>query len=487
MMSWTLLTVFPSIIKANDLHQANVSLLVPFTMRFNILLAFLLASSASASWFSSNTAPEYSNWSAKDLKAWLNVHSIDIPDRASTDDLKSLVESNWNSAAVWTQDQYNSAQKTFNNVKQDSFDSWDESRLREFLLEQGIVAPKGPREHLVLLAKSKYRAYTNAASSLTNKASQTATSAASDASAEATKASASITSFIAQSTNDISRTLDDTKDYIYSTWDDNQLRTYLEEKGVIKTGTQKKRDEYLALMKDNYAAVTNPVWNAWSESYTHDWLVEHNILKSDEQKTYDALKHRMNLYYYNSKDAVYDQWDDSTLRQWLVAHGIIKTDAQLTRDKLLKLVRDNYANAQDTIWSSWSDSDIRAWLISNGYMKTDAQKRRDELVAMIHEKYVDASTRTAAYLTWPDARLRAYLREQGFSDAALPLSRPGLLQETRIRWLQTQNRSEDLYSKLVDVINNSVHGVEDKLKAVYEIVAGTAGETAQKAKTKSEL
>lgn len=42
-------------------------------------------------------------------------------------------------------------------------------------------------------------------------------------------------------------------------------------------------------------------------------------------------------------------------------------------------------------------------------------------------RYNDVSARTAAYLVWPDARLRAYLRERGVSEAALPTNRPGLL------------------------------------------------------------
>ncbi|KAH8828005.1 hypothetical protein DL96DRAFT_1601260 [Flagelloscypha sp. PMI_526] len=435
-------------------------------MRYHALLTLALLSFVSASWFYTDSPPEYSKWSSKEMKTWLDAHSIDIPNKASTDDLRSLVESNWNSASVWTHDQYNSAQEAFNNVKASTFDSWDESRLREFLLEQGIVAPKGPREHLVLLAKSKYRA----------QASQTASSVSKDSQATASQASATISTFISQSTDEVNRKMDDAKDYIYSSWSDNELRTWLEEKGIIKTGTQKKRDEYLALMQENYAKVANPLWSSWSESYVHDWLVDHGVIKSEEQKTWDGLKYRMNLYYYNTKDTVYDTWDESTLRQWLVTHGIIKSDAQMSKEKLQRLVSDNYANARDTVWSSWSDSDIRQWLIANGYMKSDAQKTRDELVTMINDK-------TAAYLTWPDARLRAYLREHGFSEAALPSSRPGLLQETRIRWVQTQNRSEHVYNKLVEVINNSVQTVEDKLKQVYDIVSGST----QDAKSKVEL
>lgn len=42
-------------------------------------------------------------------------------------------------------------------------------------------------------------------------------------------------------------------------------------------------------------------------------------------------------------------------------------------------------------------------------------------------RYKDQNARLAAYLTWPDARLRAYLREQGVSEDYIPGDRPSLL------------------------------------------------------------
>ncbi|KAG8221523.1 hypothetical protein J3R82DRAFT_1741 [Butyriboletus roseoflavus] len=38
----------------------------------------------------------------------------------------------------WSLDQYNGAQRAFEHIKNDSFDKWDESRLRAFLLEQEL-------------------------------------------------------------------------------------------------------------------------------------------------------------------------------------------------------------------------------------------------------------------------------------------------------------------------------------------------------------
>lgn len=234
-------------------------------MRPSVSLLLLLSISANASWFASDK-PAYSAWSAKDLKTWLEAHDVPIPQGTySQQDLQELVKQNWNSASAWTYDQYASAQKSFADIRDSTFDAWDESRLREFLLQQGVVAPKGPREQLVILAKDKYRDYMNAASLFTSQAGASASSAYyGDTGYQATK---SLSSIAARATNGAARVMNDSKDYVYSTWDDNMLRSYLEDKGVIKTKAQMTRGDMLAKMKDAYASVTQPVWDTWSDSY----------------------------------------------------------------------------------------------------------------------------------------------------------------------------------------------------------------------------
>lgn len=132
------------------------------------------------------------------------------------------------SPSQWTQDQLDRAQVVFSNLKSDAFDTWDESRLREFLLEQGIVKPSGTREQLALLAKQKYNQYTSAASSFKG----SATSLASEASKIAETAvygdktymaSKAASSYISQATHNVVQKLDETKDYVWSTF----VYTYL--------------------------------------------------------------------------------------------------------------------------------------------------------------------------------------------------------------------------------------------------------------------
>lgn len=216
----------------------------------------------------------------------------------------------------------------------------------------------------------------------------------------------------------------------------------------------------------------------------------------------------MSQYYYDINDNVYSTWSDSQLKQWLVKHNIAKSDADIKREKLVKLVqcvyiffcyseskpnymhRENYNSAASTFWSAWSDNQIRDYLIEHGYIRSDAQIERDELEKLADEKYVarlipsdilshpptfryhDFQARSAPYLVWPDARLRAYLRERGVPEDKIPGARPGLLQEARIRWVQSQSRAEVLWGKLRDIVNGVEEGVEERLGSVWALMRG---------------
>ncbi|EJD43062.1 hypothetical protein AURDEDRAFT_152708 [Auricularia subglabra TFB-10046 SS5] len=440
-------------------------------MRYTPLL--LLALPAAASWFGSDKQ-EYSSWDTKQLKDWLNDRNIHVPSGYDKQQLEELVKANWDDPVAWSQEQYGQAQQVFQDVKQSTFDSWDESRLRQFLLEQGVVAPSSKKEELVLLANKQYKAFKHAASSYASTASYAASTAYYGS--PMSQASASASSVVAQATDAVVRSMDDTKDYVYSTWDDSQMRSYLIEKGVIKTDAQIAREQMLGKMKDSYAAVANPVWDAWSDSYIHEWLVAHGVIKSDYEKQRDKLIGLMKDYYYDTNDYVWSTWDDSTMKSWLVEHNVIKSDAQVKREKMVKLLQDNYNSvtrkASDTVYGGWRDSEMRQWLIDNGYMRSDAQVKRDEMIKLMQTKYNDAHGRVAAYLTWPDARLRAYLRNHGITEAQIPKTRADLLHEVRIRWVQTQWASESLYTRIKDTIASGVGTAEEKLGKVLDILSG---------------
>lgn len=239
-----------------------------FPFYFVLLINLVYASS----WFSGE--PVYAKWSHAELRTWLEHHNIRVPPSFDKPHLYDLVDANWHSPPSpvtayaeaghqWSLDQYTRAQRAFQHVKDDSFDSWDESRLRAFLLEQGVVAPSGPREQLLLFAKDKYRAYTDAASLYSSFASASASSAYGCA----TDAAQRINNAVAQATYEVARGFDDTRDYVYSTWDDNRLRNWLEERGVIEAKSASTQEELTRLANDYYRKAASGVWESWSDSY----------------------------------------------------------------------------------------------------------------------------------------------------------------------------------------------------------------------------
>ncbi|KZT59582.1 hypothetical protein CALCODRAFT_449991 [Calocera cornea HHB12733] len=448
----------------------------------NVLLVALLATSASASWFGGEkgTSPDYTTWDSDKLAAYLRENNIPVPSDYSKDDLTALAKANYAATSDWAQGHVEHAQKVFGDAKESVVDTWSESQAREFLLEQGIIAPKTNVEYLRILAKNRYKKLASAISSYSSVASTAISTAIhGDATHQASKslssgavhASRSATSAAAAASHSIVRAMDDSKDYVWSSWTDSELRDWLEEHRFVKTKAELKREELLEKMKHAYTTVYNPAYEAWSTSYMHEWLVANGVIKSDYQQARDKLLNLMKENYYSTQDAVYARWSDSDLKAWLIEHEVIKSDSQIQREKMIKLMDDHYHRAKDTIWSSWKDSDMRDWLIDHGYVRSDAQKRRDELVNLIHEKYDGAQHRAAAYLTWPDARLRAYLRNNGVDETKIPgMDRPTLLQETRIRWVQTTSTIDNLLASVRQYVQSGYTFAEDKVEELKEMI-----------------
>ncbi|KAI6038000.1 hypothetical protein EDC04DRAFT_3114032 [Pisolithus marmoratus] len=307
--------------------------------------------------------------------------------------------------------------------------------------------------------------------------------AQSHASRQVQAASRTVSNTAAQATRELARTFDETKDHVFATWDDSRLRQWLEDRGVVEARKADTRTELLNLANNYLRKASDPVWQTWSDSYMREWLVVHNLMSPHESPPRETLLDQMKRYYYTATDKLWHVWSDLELKAWLVNHGILKSDAQKQRDELVKMVEEHYLSASDSIWGAWRDADIREWLTTHGYIddRTAPRKTRDELVNLINAKYADASAKSASYLVWPDARLRAYLRERGISEDALPTNRPGLLQETRIRWVQASTRAESIFTKLRDAVNSGVITIEDTLSWICDALADRVHQSRLKA------
>ena len=156
----------------------------------------------------------------------------------------------------------------------------------------------------------------------TDQAASSASSAAYGAASAASSGASAVSAQAAYASAKAAKKLDDAKDYVFSSWDDNQLRTWLEEHGVVSTPAPTGRAALLNNVKVAYAKATGPVYHAWSTSAIHEWLVEHGIVHP-EPTARDKLLDLMSRNYWEAKDTAYSAWSESQMRDWLVSEGVM--------------------------------------------------------------------------------------------------------------------------------------------------------------------
>jgi hypothetical protein len=153
------------------------------------------------------------------------------------------------------------------------------------------------------------------ATSLYNQAVASAASAGSDA-------SASVSSLGSYASAKAQQTLDVSKDYVWSAWDDNQLRSYLEEKHVIEAKSTHPRNFLLQKMSSVFHKYLNdPVYHTWSDNYLKGWLVAHGVLHAPTDR--EGLIDMMKKNYWDVKDKAWTSWSDVDMKNWLVSEGIL--------------------------------------------------------------------------------------------------------------------------------------------------------------------
>lgn len=253
--------------------------------------------------------------------------------------------------------------------------------------------------------------------------------------------------------NRAQESLDDAKDYVYSSWNDLELKAWLSSHAVNVPEHTTTREQLLKAIKEPFAKQT-PVYDRFSTEYLHDWLVSHGYIDSKAEKNRKELVALAKKYYYNAHDTVFGSWKDNELHQWLVKHGYVKSDFQASRDEYLKLVNSKFAKTQDSLWEGWLDSDMRNYLHDHGYLKTPAEKKRDELIKLMQQHAASLSATANDYITWSDARLRGFLHAHGVPPSQLPDNRQQLLRKTRAYYTTSWASN----------VQNAAHAVVDQLK-----------------------
>jgi hypothetical protein len=304
----------------------------------------------------------YSTWSESDLKEFLDSRGWPAPQTSTRDKLIASVRRNSRLASLNAQSAASSASASAASVQASLsdalFDSWSDSKLKEFLDEHGIPAPQGSKKNELIALARKHRA-----SLVGNDASSVSGSAASAYGAATSRAG----NEYARATDDASLAAEDAFNSAADTWSESRLKAFLDARGVpVPQGS--KKDELVKQVRLNkHKAQTG--WSAWT----------------------------------------FDTWTVDNLQKYLKARGKdTKKTAKASREDLVKQAQDAYASAsktggsdfasvtnylasqtdaaKDTTFDTWSESDVKHYLDSYG-VKNYQGSTLNELRAEARKQY----------------------------------------------------------------------------------------------------
>ncbi|KAK2738022.1 hypothetical protein FQN57_007288 [Myotisia sp. PD_48] len=239
---------------------------------------------------------------------------------------------------------------------------------------------------------------------------------------------------IAQTAEGFSESMQNARDWVFDSWTDSQLKSFLDKHGIAAP-QPRKRDTLLQTARQHYDTIAQKFEQ--TSHYPGNWL--------------------------------YDQWSESDLKHFLDSRGY-NVPQPTTRDKLIAAVRRNarraklesdgaasslsasMAAAQETLtealFNAWTESDFKKFFDTHG-IKVPQGSRRNEMVALARKhrhsllEQQPASTASSAFgaattkagneyaratddaqmkfddlfdqaiQTWSDSRLKAFLDSRG--------------------------------------------------------------------------
>jgi len=341
-----------------------------------IVLALYASSSAALLGFGKTA---YNKWHETELERWLSDHDIPHPTPADRKDLENLVKENW--------DRHVSS----------PYNEWDTERLQAYLNQKGVEVNEKSKDNknwLIETVKKNWYETENAAE---------------DA-------------------------YENVKTWIFDTWTDSQLKSFLDRHG-IPNPTPRKRDTMLKAARENYQLVADKVgetaaypgnwlYEAWSESELKKWLDERGIpvpQPTTRDKLIAQVRRNSRIASLKLKEAeasasksaeaakesisnqIFDSWSDSEIKKWCDKNAINVPQGS-TRNELLALARRNKAYlSDDTISASMS-----AYYKSATNTAASAYTQATDSVSAVTQDVFDKAVEA-----WSDTRLKAYLDSRG--------------------------------------------------------------------------
>ncbi|KAF2115929.1 hypothetical protein BDV96DRAFT_492204 [Lophiotrema nucula] len=287
-----------------------------FSIASTLVVALAAQGVAANSWFGGAV---YNKWHETELERWLSDHNIPYPKASDRKELENTVKKNWNSYAV------------------NPYNSWDTQTLTNYLSTKGYETKKGSKESKDTLVKQVQNYWTETEDS-------------------ANQAYGSV------------------KDWIFDSWTDSQLKAFADKNG-IPVPQPRKRDSLLKAVRENYQSAATKLsettaypgdwlYSSWSDSDLKSWLDERGfpapqpssrdklvasvrrnsrLASLNAQSAYDAAKNSASAAQQSLSDALLDSWSDSQIKEWADKNGI-KVPQGSKRNELLALARKHRAS-----------------------------------------------------------------------------------------------------------------------------------------------
>ncbi|KAH8695311.1 putative meiotic sister chromatid recombination protein Ish1/Msc1 [Talaromyces proteolyticus] len=241
---------------------------------------------------------------------------------------------------------------------------------------------------------------------------------------------------LAETSDSASEHLSNVKDWIFDSWSESHLKSFLDHHG-IPAPQPRKRDTLLRAARENYDTVAkklgetaaypgNWLYAQWSESDLKEWLDERGW-PAPQPTTRDRLiaavrrqSRLAGLAYRQAaasaaasaaaaqsslSEALFNAWSDSQLKEFFDEHGI-KVPQGSKRNELIALARKHRKYLVDEA-SSLSTSAASAFGAATSKAGNEWARATDDAQL----KAEDAFDATVA--KWSDSRLKAYLDARG--------------------------------------------------------------------------
>jgi len=223
----------------------------------------------------------------------------------------------------------------------------------------------------------------------------------------------------------------------YNKWHETELERWLSDHNVPYPTPSDRKDLEL-LVKDNWNYYVATPYSSWDTNQLSSYLTaKGHQAKKGSEKNKDSLVSQVKSYWTQTEDQasdsyssvgnwILDTWTESQLKAFCDKNGIPAPQPR-TRDSYLKAARENYQSVAtklgetaaypgDWLYSSWSDSDLKAWCDERG-VPVPQPNNRDSLIASVRRNSYVASSNFAAYTS--SAASAAASATQALSDALL--------------------------------------------------------------------